>query len=102
MTDVTNINAVVTSPSSLSGGVTVAPSKAVVAGGPFAAALAATAPETASGASRVVSNPLARVIVTQYYGNDGKVVAQVPSSTVVAYLESGLTADGLPQKSSTV
>lgn len=34
--------------------------------------------------------------VTQYL-NNGNVVNQVPSTSVIAYLQAGLTADGLPR-----
>ena len=54
------------------------------------------------GAERVLSNPLARVIVTEYLDGSSNVVSQFPSSAVVAYLQNGLSADGTPKKSSIV
>jgi len=54
------------------------------------------------GGSRTLSDPLAKVVITQYLDNSGdQVVFQSPPSTVVAYLQNGLTVNGYPQKSTT-
>ena len=53
------------------------------------------------GSARTVSDPLAKVVITQYLDNSDQVVSQSPPSTVVAYLQSGLTVNGYPQKSAT-
>ena len=55
---------------------------------------------TVVSASRYVSDPLARVMITQYLDVNSQVVAQTPPSTVVAYLQNGLTPQGFPKTSS--
>lgn len=49
---------------------------------------------------KLVSVPLARIIVTEFLDNSGNIASQIPSSTVVAYLQNGLSADGSPKQSS--
>lgn len=43
---------------------------------------------------RLVVDPRAGVLI-QYLNNNGEVATQIPSTTVVAYLRAGLTAEGL-------
>ena len=50
--------------------------------------------------SRVLPDPLSGVVITQYFDNTGNVVSQVPTQTVVAYLQIGLTAEGFSKQSS--
>jgi hypothetical protein len=51
--------------------------------------------QTVSISPRIIDNASAGVIVTEYLDSSGKVVSQNPSSTVIAYLRAGLTAQGL-------
>ncbi len=64
-----------------------------LAGGQKAAGLSQISP------SRLLSDPLSGVVITQYFDNTGQVVSQVPTQTVVAYLQIGLTADGFSKQS---
>jgi len=43
---------------------------------------------------RITSDPAAGVMITEYLSSTGEKQMQVPSQTVVAYLRSGLTAQG--------
>ena len=43
-------------------------------------------------------DPTAGVVITEYYNNEGKVEAQIPSAASVAYLRSGLTSTGAPRE----
>ena len=45
---------------------------------------------------RMMEDPVAGVVIAQYLSSDGNIASQFPSSTVVAYLRSGLSATGLP------
>ena len=45
---------------------------------------------------RMMEDPVAGVMIAQYLSSDGNVTNQFPSSAVVAYLRSGLSATGLP------
>ena len=47
---------------------------------------------------RMKSDPVAGVMISEYLGSDGDVRLQFPSSTVVAYLRSGLTENGTPTR----
>lgn len=47
---------------------------------------------------RMKADPAAGVIIMEYLSDKGEAEMQVPSQTVVAYLRSGLTAAGLPDK----
>jgi hypothetical protein len=60
-----------------------------------AAAAIAKQSQTVSISPRIIDNASAGVIITEYLDSSGKVVSQNPSSTVVAYLRAGLTAQGL-------
>ncbi len=51
--------------------------------------------------SKTVTIPQAKIVATQYYNDAGSVIVQVPSATVVAYLEQGLSSSGLPLQSTT-
>ena len=47
---------------------------------------------------RLVSDPVAGVVIAQYLSSTGETSMQLPSQAVVAYLRSGLTADGSSRK----
>ena len=98
MADVTNIAATNTGAVSVLLSQVAAPTKTTT--DTSAVAVTDSANDGAQGA-RFVNNPLARVLVTQFYDHNGQVASQVPSSTVIAYLENGLTADGSPKASAT-
>ena len=54
-----------------------------------------TAPQNQNASSsRLIDNPLAGVVVTQYLDTRGTIVTQVPSAVIVAYLQDGLTSNG--------
>jgi hypothetical protein len=59
----------------------------------------ATASETAATtfSQRFQNDPQAGLIL-QYLGDNGQLVSQVPSQTVVAYLRAGLTAQGVKRE----
>ena len=46
---------------------------------------------------RLVYNPVAGVVVTQFLGNGGEVELQLPSKAAIAYLQAGLTQTGAPR-----
>ena len=46
---------------------------------------------------RIKSDPAAGIMIAEYLSSTGEKQLQTPSATVVAYLRSGLTAEGLPQ-----
>jgi hypothetical protein len=48
---------------------------------------------------RIKADPVAGVMIAEYLTTEGEKQIQIPSQTVVAYLRSGLTASGLPDKS---
>lgn len=50
---------------------------------------------------RMKADPTAGVIIMEYLSDGGDKTAQIPSEAVVAYLRSGLSADGTPMKEST-
>ena len=43
---------------------------------------------------RLVPDPVAGVVIAQYLSSTGEMTVQLPSQAVVAYLRSGLSADG--------
>ncbi|MFA6279384.1 MAG: hypothetical protein WC612_01145 [Bdellovibrionales bacterium] len=47
---------------------------------------------------RITSDPATGVLIAQYLSSTGEKQLQFPSTAVVAYLRSGLTAEGLPIK----
>lgn len=47
---------------------------------------------------RMKADPAAGVIIMEYLSETGEKSAQLPSEAVVAYLRSGLSADGSPIK----
>jgi hypothetical protein len=47
---------------------------------------------------RMKADPAAGVIIMEYLSETGEKSAQLPSEAVVAYLRSGLSADGTPIK----
>lgn len=47
---------------------------------------------------RMKADPTAGVVIMEYLTDAGEKTAQIPSEAVVAYLRSGLTADGSPAK----
>ncbi|MDX9690206.1 MAG: hypothetical protein EOM37_08610 [Proteobacteria bacterium] len=47
---------------------------------------------------RIKADPVAGVMIAEYLTTEGEKQIQIPSQTVVAYLRSGLTASGLPEK----
>lgn len=62
---------------------------------PAAEAPVAKAEQTAAPISpRLVFDPSAGAMVTEFVGKDGKVSAQVPSAAALAYLRAGLNANG--------
>ncbi|MDD3181243.1 MAG: hypothetical protein PHD48_00325 [Alphaproteobacteria bacterium] len=73
------------------------------------AAATTTAPASQGGAEngvvqvaplspRMTVDPTAGVLIMEYLTDSGDKTAQLPSETVVAYLRSGLSADGTPFK----
>jgi hypothetical protein len=44
-------------------------------------------------------DPVADVMITEYYNSAGKIESQLPSTASIAYLRVGLTATGEPRKS---
>jgi len=69
---------------------------------PAAASSASSAPSTQSGLAaqplspRMTADPVAGVVIAEYLSSDGEITVQFPSTTVVAYLRSGLSANGMP------
>lgn len=47
---------------------------------------------------RMKADPTAGVVIMEYLTDSGEKTAQIPSEAVVAYLRSGLSADGSPMK----
>lgn len=45
---------------------------------------------------RMTSDPMAGIMIMEYLSNDGDTAVQIPSTTVVAYLRSGLSETGTP------
>lgn len=45
---------------------------------------------------RMMADPVAGVMIAQYISSEGEMTMQHPSSTVVAYLRSGLSEVGMP------
>jgi hypothetical protein len=52
-------------------------------------------------APRLLDDPTAGVLVTETLDAEGDVVAQTPTSSVLAYLRNGLTIDGRAKQSTT-
>lgn len=52
--------------------------------------------QTAPLSPRMKADPTAGVIIMEYLTDAGEKSAQIPSEAVVAYLRSGLSADGTP------
>ncbi len=50
---------------------------------------------------RIKTDPVAGVMIAEYLSSVGEKEIQIPSQTVVAYLRSGLTATGVPEKRET-
>lgn len=50
---------------------------------------------------RMMADPVAGVMIAQYISSEGEMTMQFPSSTVVAYLRSGLSEVGLPVRDET-
>lgn len=46
---------------------------------------------------RIKSDPAAGIMIAEYLSSTGEKQLQLPSAAVVAYLRSGLTAEGLPR-----
>lgn len=66
-------------------------------------ASAATSPSSNVGSAPLIQQSTAQHVdastgafITQYI-NNGNIINQVPSTSVIAYLQAGLTADGLPR-----
>ncbi|MCL2468845.1 MAG: hypothetical protein FWF24_01250 [Alphaproteobacteria bacterium] len=75
------------------------PPRAAAPQGPSRSAMPAHAIDTAAPLSpRAVSDPVAGVVVMEYLSSTGEVSDRFPSSTVLAYLRSGLSADGTPSR----
>lgn len=47
---------------------------------------------------RIKTDPIAGVMIAEYLSTMGEKEIQIPSQTVVAYLRSGLTATGMPER----
>lgn len=47
---------------------------------------------------RITADPYTGVVISEYLSSSGEKTIQIPSETVVAYLRSGLTAQGTPVK----
>jgi hypothetical protein len=93
MTSTTAIPTV--APSVTSTQAAVAPAATVNTGAQATSSVTQAAQTTAASISpRIIDDPTAGVI-TQYLNSSGKVALQFPSTTVVAYLRAGLTAEGL-------
>ena len=85
MTGITSISAITTS-------APVAPAVVASAPTPVPVQPKQTTP------SRFEADPLSGVLVTQFLNESGDVVTQVPSKTVVAYLQNGLTPQGFAKE----
>jgi hypothetical protein len=46
---------------------------------------------------RLVYNPVAGVVVTEFLNNSGQIDVQLPSKAAIAYLQAGLTQQGDPR-----
>jgi len=62
-------------------------------------AAASTQSSAATISPRLVYNAAAGVIVTEFLSSAGQIQVQLPSKVAVAYLQAGLTQQGLPVKS---
>jgi hypothetical protein len=94
MSDITNITLV--NPTTVASA-PVAQTSATKPTTPFTVQTATSSAEKPQ--TRVTDNPLAKVLVTQFYDGSGDISAQLPSSTVIAYLENGLDTNGVPKSS---
>ncbi len=73
---------------------------AAVSVAPKAAATEAVSMEAAPVvlSPRITADPATGVLIAEYLSSTGEKQLQFPSTAVVAYLRSGLTAEGLPIK----
>ncbi|HAX90775.1 MAG TPA: hypothetical protein DCY07_01005 [Rhodospirillaceae bacterium] len=78
------------------GGVTVH-SASASAPAPAESAAASTGVTRVALSPRIKSDPAAGIMIAEYLSSTGEKQLQTPSAAVVAYLRSGLTAEGLPQ-----
>ncbi len=92
----------ITDISGVTGAVAAKTAAPVARGSEAAAEFKPSSDAAANGGQRIVNNPLAGIIVTQYLNNQEDVVVQTPPSVVVAYLQNGLTPDGFSKQSSVV